>query len=154
MKNLFFLIALLFTVVCMAHPPTEEVKVFKPDKTFVAQANDVVSCTQQTAAIEQDGTYSSPVWIETIETCEAQATQFEPVREVAYSRKYLVNETASRYATELKAENAVVCSTDLLQVNSKSFSDTSMEKQLLNRSRLYWKDNRNTNYGYPLSART
>lgn len=148
MKKLFFLFALLFSVVCMAHPPTEDVKVFKPDKTFMAEANDVVSCTQYTATIEQDGTLCIPETVETIDN----TGNVEQVREVAYSRKISVHKDATRYAIEIKANNAVICSTDLLQINSKSFLDRSVEKQLLNKSRLYWKDNQNCNYGYPLSA--
>ena len=122
MKNLLFFIALLFTVICFAEPPTET-KVFKPDKTFVVQANDVVNCPVKT-------------------------TDFVMVREVTSCRKFSVS--TINYNTALTEQNSLLCIVPLIDIQKIIIRPIFIIERW--RLKENPKDLQNSNYGYPLSA--
>lgn len=71
------------------------------------------------------------------------------VPEVAAVRKISVNTTASGYATENYAENAVLCSTDPLNEYFRSASRYSTKWQTTNE---FQQNCQHSNYGYPFTA--
>lgn len=85
-----------------------------------------------------------------VETSEYEYTMLV-VREVTANRKTSVNITASGYATEPKAENAVLCSTDRLDFTTRTIPDSSMEWRP-NKQNEFQRNYQHSNYGYPLSA--
>ncbi|MCY1720138.1 hypothetical protein OU798_07280 [Prolixibacteraceae bacterium Z1-6] len=150
MRKLLFLIALLFTVVCFADPPTET-KVFKPDKTFVAQASYVVSCPQQTAIVEQDAFLcTSEAEQYTIENI--YVTGDNPmVREVTTCRKYSLPKAESGTATE----NAGIAINPTCTENSAFKSPPLLcSANVATNNKGFVRNLQHTNYGYPLTART
>lgn len=142
MKNLLLLVAFLFTVVCYAAPPTE-IKVFKPDKTFV-QANDVAAVAINTVIVEQNALDASVAanqyTIQNIGTLENPM-----VPEVAYYRKNSTSVLRKDLTNRITdVELTFKCPQSLFEVLETSIS----------RGATFDMNKQNSNYGYPLSART
>jgi hypothetical protein len=177
MKNLLLiLILLVVTVSYGSSPPGETAK----DKITVQTDNHIV-CVNLTAIAVQDAFMAVEAVPQVINvTQHSTEVKDVPVREVTYILKISVTNAASRYATELKAENAVtICSSDrlnnkviktpLLLQNANGVTNKSTMLPNIdlvnwvittvfysgNNTNLQYKFQRNyqnTNYGYPLSA--
>ncbi len=151
MKNLLgILFLVLFSVMfCVAEPPPEE-KVYQPEATFVTAADNVVSCTINTAYVMHDYTELYPALHGKVFSFVSEALGKGTVWEVAFVQKISLPKAESGLATKnvIKAINFTCY--DNAFINSLCDNRT---KRIEKNTYYQFKTNyQNSNFGYPLSA--
>lgn len=130
MKKVFILIALLFTVVCFAAPPPDEVPVYQPDQVqMVIQDNAVIVSPVVIDVQEVTFTY-----IGNFEPFTSTEQYLEPVYEICLPEMLVMYESYDRL-NELQKPPSLLTNVGILNNNNE-----------------FQRNMQHTNYGYPFTG--
>lgn len=156
MKNILFLIAILFTVICYAAPPPE-VKTYAPEKVVLAEADNCFAVLQTAYVLTDIANTELSAQNQKIKMADLPQHNFELVREVTRKPKdsdlVVVNSADSQILIAEKTTFYTINQIHGVAVNLKCPLTYRGSKDNLKANTYAFEINhQNSNYGYPLSA--